>query len=206
MSAALMKGVPAPADKPARDVMYASRGWQRGLRRIYLIAWVIVAWNGAVITGRASREPLEFMFVVARFLVAHAGHVSLADLQRHSGRAGNDFAIYRKLYGPAALEELRASFRLTAEGDANVHPSHLACSRSRGHDATAAGRSLHIVQRRGGRALPTTNRGSRAGPENQGGFGDISRWSGCAGWEYVAAINSAPTKVPRSSWARVKRI
>jgi len=71
-----------------------------------LIAWVIMAWNGAVITGRASREPLEFMFVVTRFLIAHAGHVSLADLQRNSGRAGNDFAVFRQLYGPAALEEL----------------------------------------------------------------------------------------------------
>jgi hypothetical protein len=86
------------------DAMDASRGWQGGVRRLYLIAWVVVAWNGAVLAVQASREPVAFTFVVAHFLAVHAGHVSLADLQRNSGR--NDFAIYQQLYGRAALEEL----------------------------------------------------------------------------------------------------
>jgi hypothetical protein len=86
--------------------MNASTGWRRGLRRIYLIAWVVLAWNGTVFAVNASREPVAFMFVVARFLVAHAGHVSLADLQRNGGPWGNDFVIYQQLYGPRALDEL----------------------------------------------------------------------------------------------------
>src|SRR2546427_5022704 len=86
--------------------MNASRGWQGGLRRIYLIAWVVLAWNGTVFAVNASREPVAFIFVVARFLVAHTGHVSLADLQRNGGIRGNDFVIYQQLYGPKALDEL----------------------------------------------------------------------------------------------------
>ena len=79
--------------------------WHPVLRRFYLVVWIILACNGAVIAGGLSREPLQFVYVVVRFLAAHAGHVSLADLQRNSGRAGNDFAVYRRLYGETAVRQ-----------------------------------------------------------------------------------------------------
>jgi hypothetical protein len=76
------------------------------MRRLFLITWVIIAFNGAVIAGQGSREPLGFMLTVVRFLVVHPGRVSLADLQRNSGRAGKDLIIYGRLYGTAALQRL----------------------------------------------------------------------------------------------------
>ena len=76
------------------------------MRRILLISWVLFASDGAVIAGQGSREPLAFVFTVVRFLAVHPGRVSLVDLQRNSGRAGNDLDIYRRLYGTAALQRL----------------------------------------------------------------------------------------------------
>jgi len=77
------------------------------MRRILLIAWAIIAFNGTVIAGRLSSEPIAIIFTVVRFLVAHPGRVSLADLQRNSGRAGNDFDIYQRLYGATAFRRLQ---------------------------------------------------------------------------------------------------
>ena len=79
--------------------------WHPVLRQFYLVVWIILAFNGAFIAGRLSREPLHFVYAVVRFLAAHVGHVSLADLQRNSGGAGNDFAVYRRLYGEPAVRQ-----------------------------------------------------------------------------------------------------
>lgn len=103
--------------------MNSSRGWQRGLRRVYLIAWVIVAWNGAVVAVLASREPAASMHAVTRFLAEHAGQVSLADLQRHSGRLEDDFVMYRQLHGRAAHEDFLRDIATQPQRDCIVLPS-----------------------------------------------------------------------------------
>jgi len=64
--------------------MMGRMNWKRGLTRIYVVLWVLLAVGGVVIAVSASSDAMRERKKVADFLKPHLDRLTLADLQRLS--------------------------------------------------------------------------------------------------------------------------